>query len=275
VREINTATGTRASGERRLPDGFHWGVATSSYQIEGAWDEDGKGVSIWDTYAHTPGNIKNDENGDVANDHYHRYQEDVALMKSIGATAYRFSISWAADLPRRHRPAESQRPRLLQPPRRRAPAIGDRALRDPVPLGSAAGAPGQARRLAVEGHLARPRPGGHVLGPKQMQSIWGAKSIFITENGCGASDAVAEDGRVYDTDRVMFLRVCLGQLQRATSEGVPVDGYFLWSGQDNFEWMDGFGNRFGLIYVDFETLERIPKLSAEWFREAARRNAVV
>jgi beta-glucosidase len=122
----------------------------------------------------------------------------------------------------------------------------------------------------------------HVLDPdamywaaRQMQSIWGAKSIFITENGCGASDVVAADGRVYDSDRVMFLRACLGQLQRATSEGVPVDGYFLWSAQDNFEWMDGFGNRFGLIYVDFETQQRIPKLSAEWFREAARQNAVV
>jgi beta-glucosidase len=111
--------------------------------------------------------------------------------------------------------------------------------------------------------------------PRQMQSIWGAESIFITENGCGASDVVAEDGRVYDSDRVMFLRACLGQLQRATSEGVPVDGYFLWSAQDNFEWMDGFGNRFGLVYVDFDTLERKPKLSAEWFREAARQNAVV
>jgi beta-glucosidase len=111
--------------------------------------------------------------------------------------------------------------------------------------------------------------------PRQMQSIWGAKSIFITENGCAASDVVAEDGKVYDTDRVMFLRACLGQLQRATSEGVPVDGYFLWSAQDNFEWVDGYGNRFGLVYVDFETLERKPKLSAEWFRQAARQNAVV
>ena len=111
--------------------------------------------------------------------------------------------------------------------------------------------------------------------PRQMQSIWDAKSIFITENGCAASDVVAHDGSVYDTDRVMFLRACLAQLQRATSEGVPIDGYFHWSAQDNLEWVDGFGNRFGLVYVDFDSRERTPKLSAEWFREAARRNAVV
>src|SRR5262249_24494026 len=86
-----TATATEAStAVRRFPDGFYWGVATSAYQIEGAWDEDAKGLSIWDTYAHTPGKIKNDDTGDVANDHYHRYKEDLALMKSIGATAYRF-----------------------------------------------------------------------------------------------------------------------------------------------------------------------------------------
>src|SRR5262245_10047852 len=61
---------------RTLPKGFYWGVGTSSYQIEGAWNEDGKGLSIWDTYTHKPGNIKNNDTGDAANDHYHRYKED-------------------------------------------------------------------------------------------------------------------------------------------------------------------------------------------------------
>ena len=84
---------------RTFPDGFYWGTATASYQIEGAWNEDGKGQSIWDTYAHTPGKIKNGDTGNVANDHYHRYKEDVALMKDLGATAYRFSISWPRIFP--------------------------------------------------------------------------------------------------------------------------------------------------------------------------------
>ena len=82
-----------------FPKDFVWGTATSSYQIEGAWNEDGKGPSIWDTYAHTPGKIKNNDTGDVANDHYHRYKEDVALMKDIAANAYRFSIAWPRIFP--------------------------------------------------------------------------------------------------------------------------------------------------------------------------------
>jgi beta-glucosidase len=84
---------------RTFPIGFYWGTATSAYQIEGAWNEDGKGPSIWDTFAHTPGKVQNGDTGDIANDHYHRYREDVALMKDIGANAYRFSISWPRIFP--------------------------------------------------------------------------------------------------------------------------------------------------------------------------------
>jgi beta-glucosidase len=467
------AAGSAVSIARRFPDGFYWGVGTSSYQIEGAWDEDGKGVSIWDTYAHTPGKIANDDNGDVANDHYHRYNEDVALMKSLGANAYRFSIAWPRIFPEGTGKPNPKGidfysrlvdellaagiepfatlyhwdlPQTLQDryggwcsaetPKAFAEyggyvaeQLGDRVkhyftineFRSFVEGGyqlvdvkvggrtiQLGGAPGmrladselrQVRHHAVLGHglaaqairasapagtkvgfaenirvavpiidepahvkaaeaatrernagfmtvmlegkytdgylaeaggespkvtddelktIASPldfvginvyRPGWYVeaseeppgyreipinashpkmesswhvfdsevmyWAPKQMQSIWSAESIFITENGCAASDVVSDDGRVYDTDRVMFLRACLGQLQRATSEGVPVDGYFHWSAQDNLEWVDGFGKRFGLIYVDFDTLERKPKLSAVWFREAAVQNAVV
>jgi beta-glucosidase len=78
-----------------FPAGFVWGAATAAYQIEGAVAEDGRGPSIWDTFAHTPGRVLGGDTGDVAVDHYHRYREDVALMSSLGLTAYRFSISWS------------------------------------------------------------------------------------------------------------------------------------------------------------------------------------
>jgi beta-glucosidase len=82
-----------------FPKDFVWGVATSAYQIEGAWNEDGRGLSIWDTFSHTPGKIINDENGDVAADHYHRWKEDLALLSELGMQAYRFSVAWPRILP--------------------------------------------------------------------------------------------------------------------------------------------------------------------------------
>jgi len=468
---MSTAT---AQTRRAFPEGFRWGVATSSYQIEGAWDEDGKGPSIWDTFAHTPGNIKNDENADVANDHYHRYREDVALMQSINANAYRFSIAWPRifpagvgepnpkgldfydrlvdallsagiapfatlyhwDLPQtlqdkyggwqakqtayafadyagyvserlsdrvkhfftinefasftemgyqgvdiqvgggktvhlggapglrldarglnqvrhhavlghglavesiRARSAPDTKVGFAENPRVAIPVIdtpenvraAERATRalnaayltvmleghyldsyleeagasapqftedELATIGSpldfvginvyrpnsyvtASDEPAGYQEIPINASHPKMQSAWHIFdpevmywAPRQVQSIWDAQSIYITENGCAAADVVAADGKIYDTDRVMFLRGCLTQLQRATSEGVPVDGYFVWSAQDNFEWIYGYGDRFGIVFVDFDTLERTPKLSAEWFREAARRNQVV
>jgi beta-glucosidase len=83
----------------RFPKDFLWGMATSCYQVEGAWNADGKGESIWDRAAHTPGKIRDGSNGDVACDQYHRYKEDIAIMKRLNMKSYRFSASWPRVLP--------------------------------------------------------------------------------------------------------------------------------------------------------------------------------
>jgi len=83
----------------KFPQDFRWGTATSSYQIEGAYNQDGKGLSIWDTFTHSEGNIYNNDTGDQACDHYNRYKEDVKLMEKMGINSYRFSISWPRVLP--------------------------------------------------------------------------------------------------------------------------------------------------------------------------------
>ena len=88
-----------SEGFLKFPDGFVWGAATASYQIEGAHDADGRGESIWDRFSHTPGKVLNGDTGDVACDHYHRYREDVALMRELGLKAYRFSVAWPRVFP--------------------------------------------------------------------------------------------------------------------------------------------------------------------------------
>ena len=111
-------------------------------------------------------------------------------------------------------------------------------------------------------------------GVRLASELWKPKAIYLTENGCASNDRLA-NGRVDDTDRVMFLRNYVGQMRRSTAEGYPLKGYFLWSLMDNFEWAEGYTKRFGIHYTDYQTEQRIPKLSAAWYRELIRRNALV
>jgi beta-glucosidase len=127
-------------------------------------------------------------------------------------------------------------------------------------------------------HMASPwlnvGPEGLYWGPRLVNELWKPKAMYITENGTSSDDVLTADGQVLDTDRVMFLRNYLSQLQRTVSEGVPVRGYFLWSLLDNYEWADGYSKRFGIVYVDFKTQKRTPKLSAEFYKTTIARNIV-
>ena len=82
-----------------FPQDFLWGAATAAYQIEGAWNEDGKGESIWDRFSHTHGKVSNGDTGDITCDHYHRFQDDIGLMRHLDLKAYRFSTAWTRILP--------------------------------------------------------------------------------------------------------------------------------------------------------------------------------
>jgi beta-glucosidase len=443
-----------------FPKDFLWGTATSAYQIEGAVDEDGRGRSIWDTFAHTPGKIADHSTGDRANDHYHRYKEDVGLIKQLGVKAYRFSIAWPRIFPDGtgapnpkgldfyNRLVDELLANGIEPyatlyhwdlPQSledrvggwrssdTSRAFGDYAayiaqhLTDRVRniftvnepgrfvnfgYGWAIDAPGLklpqgevnqvrhhvalAHGLAVQAIRANGRAGTKVgvaeniaacvpaidtpenihateiatrelnagflgvilegkytdgyleyagadapkftadelkiisspndfvglniyapqfyitaddkkpfkvlpfpasfphmnsewlrVGPETIYwvpriaaKIWNIENIYISENGTSSADELAADGKVYDLDRIMYLRNYLAQLQRATAEGVPVRGYFLWSLMDNFEWIFGFEKRFGLYHVDFETQARVPKLSVSFYRDVIARNAI-
>ncbi len=459
------ANETKPSPDRHapapFPNGFLWGTATSAYQIEGAVDEDGRGRSIWDIFSHTPGKIGDASNADRANDHYHRYKEDVGLIKQLGVKAYRFSIAWPRVFPEGTGAANPRGldfydrlldellkngiepfatlyhwdlPQALQErvggwqSSDTSKAFADYAgyvagrLTDRVKniftlneagrflnfgYGWGIDAPGlklppaelnQARHHVVLAHglavqairaygragtkvgpaeniaaclpaidtpeniraaeiatrelnagflgvilegkytdrflqyagAAAPKftadelkiisspndfvglniyapqfyviasdrePGFTVLpfpasfphmnsewlrvgpetiywAPRLAATIWNIDTIYISENGTSSADNLAADGNVYDLDRIMYLRNYLTQLQRATSEGVPVRGYFLWSLMDNFEWIFGFEKRFGLYHVDFETQRRVAKLSASFYRDVVARNAI-
>jgi beta-glucosidase len=425
---------------------FVWGVSTSSYQIEGAAGEDGRGDSIWDSFCRQQGRIKNNHNGAVACDHYHRYSEDIALMRDIGVRAYRLSIAWPRLLPRGRglvneaglvfydRLIDALLAAGIEPwlclyhwdlpqalhdlggwqnreiagwfadyaalvARRygdrvkrfaafnepsvftlfgygfgwHAPGIVDLAalhkaihhvnlangaavdvLRGSVPAASigaihnqqpclpASKAPqdqAAARRFEEYWNGAFPNPQHFAsyppsmardiepyLQPGDMARIsrtvdwfglnhyspnyiradtsnpmgfgFGAPPadvprtamgwpidpaafretllsihrrfrlpIYVLENGTAANDRVDEAGEVMDTSRIDYLRAYINAMGEAITAGADVRGYFVWSLLDNFEWSSGYQERFGLVYVDYPTQRRIPKLSARWYAD--------
>jgi beta-glucosidase len=450
-------TATRiTAAECTFPADFLWGAATAAYQIEGAAHEDGRGDSTWDVFCTRPNAVFEGHSGVVACDHYHRYREDVGLMRELGLAAYRFSVSWPRVLPegrgrinaaglafyerlvdellgagvqpfctlfhwdlpqalqrqggfvnrdmaswfadyadlvgrklgdrvklwvtqnepqcyighghvagmhapglkmdfgetllaghnsmRAHgkavaalraavrdaqvgyviaapitRPA-SESDADLSAARANTFAVRDRThwnnawWTDPVLLGKypedglalfgaqmpsfptsdldemrqpldflginiykaetvRRGADGGAESVAFppgyphSGVDWQPiTPDAHFHGPRFFHERYGLP-LWIAESGLSTRDQIFLDGKVHDSQRVDYMHRTLLELRRAMATGVPVKGYMAWSLLDNFEWADGYKQRFGLIYVDYVSQRRIPKDSFHWYKQ--------
>jgi beta-glucosidase len=475
---VTTTTGSEdyRDGGLQFPESFVFGSATASYQIEGAANEDGRGPSIWDTFSHTPGRVWNGDTGDVADDHYHRLEEDLDLMKSLNLQAYRFSIAWPRiqptgrgpanqagldfysrlidgliargitpvatlyhwDLPQAledeggwtnrataiafeeyarivgeafgdrvavwttlnepwcsaylgyasgaHAPGRTEPLAALQAVHhlnlahglaiqalrtvvtndpqysvtlnlhvirgegetgpeavRRIDALGNRAFTGPMLHGEYPADlledtkeitdwsfvqegdtevikqdidilgvnyysttlvrvwDGTGEKMNADGHkdvgasawpaaddiefLQQPGPYtemGWNIEPSGLEELLLAvhaefpdQPLMITENGAAFPDVVTEDAdgpAVHDADRIDYLRRHLTAAHRAMEQGVDLRGYFVWSLMDNFEWGYGYSKRFGIVRVDYDTLERLPKDSARWYAELASTN---
>lgn len=443
------------SGLEALPPDFRWGLATAAYQIEGAAQLGGRGASIWDTFAHTPGRTRHGDTGDIACDHYHRWADDLDLLAELGVSDYRLSVSWSRLQPRGTgdlnpeavafyrsvldglrrrgiRPLVTlyhwDLPQALEdeggwPRRSTAEAFADFARRTVLALGDLATewitlnepwcsailgyergvhAPGRrderdalaaahhlmlAHGLAVraihgarsdarvgitnivtdvvaasdsaadraaaerldasanrlfldpvyEGrygdavHAAydeiglrdlihdgdldvmasptdfagvnhyqrviawhdedggRLRIGERPAEPATTSFGWSvipesltvvlrrvgaitSVPLYVTENGASFDDYPDPDGHIIDSERVDYLSGYLGAAAAARREGIDLRGYYAWSFLDNYEWAEGYAKRFGLVYVDYPTQRRIPKLSAHWYRREIERH---
>lgn len=441
-----------------FPANFIWGTATAAYQVEGAVCEDGRGQSIWDTFSHTPGRIYQGDTGDRACDHYHRFREDIALMKEMGLKGYRFSVAWPRILPEGKGRINPQGldfynmlvdqllekgiepfitlyhwdlPQTLQETggwdhrqttdyfadyatvifqslgdrvkkwltlnepwvisycghaeNIHAPGFADNAMAVRVShhlnlahakavqvfrqlnqkgeIGitlnltpsypSVVAAEDKAAAFSADGfsnrwfldpvlqgkypddmlqlfqeklqapviqggdlalisgtamdflginyysrHIVKKALQPNLLGydivppvhpvtemgweiyPEGLYDLlmrldrdYNHPRIFITENGAAFRDR-AVDGRVADPDRIAYLERHFGAAHRAIQAGVKLEGYYIWSLMDNFEWAYGYKKRFGLIYVDYPTQNRIWKDSARWYQEVIRNNGI-
>ena len=450
-----------------FPKDFIWGAATSSYQIEGAANVDGRGESIWDTFSKIPGKVANGDNGDVANDHYHRYLEDIQIMKDLGLQSYRFSFAWPRMFPNGDSAREERGfdfydrlinallaanieplatlyhwdlPQALQDKGGwvnrdivnhfadystavverfgdrvkkfspinepwvvawlgygigiHAPGIIDRrsafaaahhtviahaastnAMRavrsdiltgpvlnqarhvaddpnDPIQVHAADVGDAHQNRFWIDAVMQGKYPKvllenygdeltsvirdgdlqsatvkndfiginyyfdnrigkslggkpewhsisglfeldidetprgpltdmGWPLTPEGLEGLlvrwhkeYGKKlpPLYITENGVAYDDGPNSSGRITDQRRIDYLQSHLRSVANAISQGAPVKGYYQWSLMDNFEWALGYEKRFGIVYVDFETQQRIIKDSACWYRDQIKVN---
>jgi beta-glucosidase len=116
------------------------------------------------------------------------------------------------------------------------------------------------------------RPQGLYEVLTRLHVEYGAPPLIVSESGAAFDDVVDADGRVRDPDRIAYLDAYVDAMLRAVADGVPVHGFFVWSLLDNFEWALGFSKRFGLVYVDYKTLERVPKASFHWYRDLIARS---
>ncbi|WP_067132239.1 GH1 family beta-glucosidase [Microtetraspora malaysiensis] len=427
----------------RFPSDFVWGAATAAYQIEGATREDGRGVSVWDTFSATPGNVRDGDTGETAADHYHRYAEDLDLMAGLGLQSYRFSVAWPRiqptgsgapnqkgldfyrrlveglvergirpmatlfhwDLPQElqdrggwenrdtaerfadyaeivfdalpvrdwltvnepktvvdcgyrngiHAPGVRDDARAFvalhhlllghglatrrlhagHPGRRIGPALNLHpsypADESPEALAAARHQDGLENRLYLDPILKGRYPedtlawiaerspmaehiregdlavisepidllgvqyytpifvdgaGERVITNPRAQAEWleiypeglhdvlvrlrrdyDGVPLVITENGLATVDAPDADGRVRDDERIAYLHGHLRAMHRAMAEGARVEAYHVWSLLDNYEWAEGYSQRFGIVHVDYATQRRTPKDSALWYRD--------
>jgi beta-glucosidase len=301
--------------------------------VEGAWKEDGKGESIWDRVSDTPGRIKHGATGGVAGDSYHRFKDDIALLKQLNLKSCRFSIAWPRSQPTGSGAANSRGldyyqdlaaaerwhgfenlwfittalyghyPEGVLPPEHQAALLGyregdDRIMRAPLDFMGLnydspwvvkhSTGPNSARDVGTEGQWAtapvhtRKTDHGWDIYPQgfyeilmRMRREVGPVPIGITKNGASDNTAPDAQGKIHDQPRIEYLRQHLQVLAQAINDGVPVRGYHCWSLMDNFEWAEGYSQRFGLTYVDFKNGQRrTVKDSGLWYANVAKTNQV-
>jgi len=448
----------------QFPAEFQWGTATAAYQIEGAVHEDGRSESIWDAFSHTPGKVLNGDTGDIACNHYHRWKEDIQLVKDLGCKTYRFSIAWPRILPhgrgkvnqagidfynriidellaadirpmvtlyhwdlptalpnawldrgtvdafaeftsvtarvygdrvkdwvtinepwcasflsyklgihapglRDHYQAFIAAHHLLLAHGKSVPILRSECsgahlgialnlspiypfTKSQADLDAARNADGELARWFLDPLYGRRYPADiiadvqkagvfksaepefiqasdmeciaaptdflavnyysrnivkagskHAKDPTSTEHVatlagehtdigwevypsglfeilsrvyWTYKpaEIIISENGASYADGLDEDGHIHDQRRIDYLRAHIQQVGKAIQTGIPVNGYYLWSLMDNFEWSMGYSQRFGIIHVDYLSQKRTLKDSAFWYRDLIQKNSI-